>query len=471
VTVTTTTAVARRDKVKRAEQVAAVIRADIVANGWPVGRVLGAEPELMERYGVSRAVLREAVRIVEYLGVARMRQGPGGGLVVAAPNATAVTSAALVYFAYDRVKLEEVLGARRIIEEMAVELAATQATDAQLEHLRSWLAAANGRATERVEVWELHDVVAGLTGNPGIVLFVKIISRITALYGASGRRSAAKRRQERAATMTAHDRIVDAICARDATRARLAMRTHLEEIEGFLLSRRGRPPVTIGDPNRDFPGTKLGGQIAMHILTDIVDRGWPVGELLGSEAKLMAQHEASRAVIREAIRLLEFHQVVTTRRGPGGGVFVAAPSIDAVAEAMAVHLDFQGIDRQQLFEVRCALEVATVDVAATSFDAPRVEQLEAMLAAERAAQIEVVGQASHAWHGMIAELTGNRAVLLFILVLIRLTEERGGVPSEESAELVWRAHDTIMRAIAEHDGERARRRMARHLDAITPTLR
>ena len=180
------------------------------------GAVLGAEPELMERYGVSRAVLREAVRIVEYLGVARMRQGPGGGLVVAAPNATAVTSAALVYFAYDRVKLEEVLGARRIVEEMAVELAATRAPDAQLDHLRSWLAAANGRATERVEQWELHDVVAGLTGNPGIVLFVKIISRITALYGASGRRSAAKRRQERAATMAAHDRIVDAICARDA---------------------------------------------------------------------------------------------------------------------------------------------------------------------------------------------------------------------------------------------------------------
>ena len=71
-------------------------------------------------------------------------------------------------------------------------------------------------ASERVEQWELHDVVAGLTGNPGIVLFVKIISRITALYGASGRRSAAKRRQERAAAMAAHDRIVDAICARDA---------------------------------------------------------------------------------------------------------------------------------------------------------------------------------------------------------------------------------------------------------------
>ena len=40
-------------------------------------------------------------------------------------------------------------------------------------------------------------MVAGLTANPGIDLFVKIISRITALYGASGRRSVAKQRQER----------------------------------------------------------------------------------------------------------------------------------------------------------------------------------------------------------------------------------------------------------------------------------
>lgn len=456
---------------KRAELVAAIIRADIVARGWPVGEVLGAEPELIERYGVSRAVLREAVRIVEYLGVARMRQGPGGGLVVTAPNATAVTGAALVYFAYDGVKLEEVLGAGRIIEETAVELAATRATDAQLDQLRAWFDGAAARSTDHDDHWQFHEAVAGLTANPGIDLFVKIISRITALYGASGRRSVSRQRQERLATTAAHRRIVDAICARDPVRARLAMRQHLEELEGFLLSRRGRVAVTIGDPDRDFPGTKLGGLIAMDMLVDIVDQGWPVGELVGSEAKLMARHEASRAVVREAIRLLEFHQVVSTRRGPGGGVFVAAPSIDAVAEAMAVHLDFQGIDRQQLFEVRCALELATVEMAATSFDDRRIERLHNALATERDAGIEDVGDASYAWHGMIAELTDNRAVLLFVLVLIRLTDERASVPSADSAALVWHAHSAIVSAIAEHDPQRAQRRMRRHLDAITPTLR
>jgi DNA-binding GntR family transcriptional regulator len=36
---------------------------------------------------------------------------------------------------------------------------------------------------------------------------------------------------------------------------------------------------------------------------------------------------------------------------------------------------------------------------------------------------------------------------------------------------VWRAHASIMRALADHDPERARRRMERHLEAITPTLR
>src|SRR5262245_15204814 len=78
---------------KLAAQVAQRIESEIVASDWPVGRVLGSEPELMERYGVSRAVFREAVRLVEHHQVATMRRGRSGGLVVRAPDATAVTAA------------------------------------------------------------------------------------------------------------------------------------------------------------------------------------------------------------------------------------------------------------------------------------------------------------------------------------------------------------------------------------------
>ena len=59
---------------------------DVVALGWPIGTVLGSESDLLERYGVSRAVFREAVRLVEHQQVASMRRGPGGGLVVSEPS-------------------------------------------------------------------------------------------------------------------------------------------------------------------------------------------------------------------------------------------------------------------------------------------------------------------------------------------------------------------------------------------------
>ena len=62
---------------KRAAKVADLIVEDVMALGWPVGEVLGSEAELLERYHVSRAVFREAVRLVEHQQVARTRRGPG----------------------------------------------------------------------------------------------------------------------------------------------------------------------------------------------------------------------------------------------------------------------------------------------------------------------------------------------------------------------------------------------------------
>ena len=73
---------------KLGEQLAERVEEEIIASGWPVGKVLGSEAELIERYGVSRAVFREAMRIVDHHGVAEMRRGPGGGLVVGSNGIT-----------------------------------------------------------------------------------------------------------------------------------------------------------------------------------------------------------------------------------------------------------------------------------------------------------------------------------------------------------------------------------------------
>lgn len=60
---------------KLASILARDIEADIVRRGWAVGESLGSELALQQRFGVSRSVLREAVRLVEHHQVARMRRG------------------------------------------------------------------------------------------------------------------------------------------------------------------------------------------------------------------------------------------------------------------------------------------------------------------------------------------------------------------------------------------------------------
>jgi len=71
---------------------------DIFAEGWPTGAVFGDQSALIDRYGLSRATLREAVRLLEDRHVAQMRRGPGGGLVVLSMSGGAIAAAVADYF-------------------------------------------------------------------------------------------------------------------------------------------------------------------------------------------------------------------------------------------------------------------------------------------------------------------------------------------------------------------------------------
>ncbi|MER6490104.1 MULTISPECIES: hypothetical protein [Streptomyces] len=63
---------------KGACQIARLIEEDLIVRGGPQDASLGSEVELAERHGVGRAVAREAVRILEVRGTARMVRGPSG---------------------------------------------------------------------------------------------------------------------------------------------------------------------------------------------------------------------------------------------------------------------------------------------------------------------------------------------------------------------------------------------------------
>ena len=224
------------------------------------------------------------------------------------------------------------------------------------------------------------------------------------------------------------------------------------------------------------PQTKLAEVVARRIQRSIVDQGWPVGAVLGSEAQLLESYHVSRAVLREAVRLLEHHWVATMRRGPGGGLVVTEPDATAVSQAVALYLEYCRPTLEDLHRLRAALELGCIDLVTASGDPGVAAALEGALAAEAKGSRRTDEHYANALHLCLAELTGNPTLALFVEVLTVLWANHSPVISPEldpqgaqqSFEAVGHAHRAIVDAVVAGDPGLARHRMTRHLEALTP---
>jgi DNA-binding FadR family transcriptional regulator len=224
------------------------------------------------------------------------------------------------------------------------------------------------------------------------------------------------------------------------------------------------------------PPQKFAEAVAGKIGQDIAHRGWPVGERLGSEPELMERYGVSRAVLREAVRILEREDVALTRRGPNGGVFVKAPNSSTAVKSMSHYLDFAGVSPLDLYEARRALELRCVELAVSRLDEPGIERLRAHLEQEHEVCETDITDLSHQFHRLLAELTGNHALLLFV----QCSTELAARFSRRSPRSVHRpalgreihgAHQRIADAIVSGDAALARHHMGRHLDAIIAAVK
>jgi DNA-binding FadR family transcriptional regulator len=429
--------------------------------------VLGSEAELLARYGVSRAVFREAVRLVEHAQIARMRRGPGGGLVVTAPTMDSVIDAVAVYLFYAHARVDHVVEARLAVEETVAELATQRLTEDDIVRLRNQAEREQSRST--ADPRELHVELAVMTKNPALAFSVSLLNRLAMLQTPDLSRIG---RDEALASRRAHLGIIEAVVAGDEGVASHRMRTHLEAEAEYLNRRRSSRRRLDASLLRSLEHSdKLGERVARALFLEVTAAGWPVGDFLGSEAELMARFGVSRAVLREAVRLLEHHQIATMRRGPGGGLFVAQPGVDGTVRAVAVLMERGGISATNLFELRRALELTTVELAVKRLDEQGEESLFRALEVERAAgSLEEFVHVGHDLHDVLAGIPRNPVLELLTRVVTQLTRLHAGMPpgrtTPPSSSDVQRTHEAIVKAIVDRDTELAGHRMRRHLDAL-----
>lgn len=469
---------ARGSKSKLAQVTAKKIEAEVIRQRWPVGALLGSEGELREQYSVSRAVLREAIRLTEHHQTATMRRGPSGGLFVRAPEPTGALRAMVIYLESIGTSLEDLIEARLLLEPLAVALVIQRLDEHGVDRLRSALAPGDAAPRQQtIRGHAVHVAIGDLSGNPAVALFIEILARLTERYSRIPEsRSHVTDASTGSEADRAHREIIEAIVAADVTRAQLILRSHLHEMgtwlagQAKLLSYQGRPMAA----ETVIGGEKLSEIVAERIRHDIRLSDGRIGEVLGSEAALQERYGVSRSVLREAVRLLEYHSIAEMRRGPGGGLVIAAPNADASIETMGLYLDYRKIDIRDLLALQESIELGCVDNIVARINQPGVaDRLRGSLQIDETTPESDVLEAARVFHAEIADLSGNPILDLFLRVLLELwVRHSSALPVDQTiggprAPELAAVHGAIVDALLVNDAALAKIRLRRYLSALT----
>jgi len=203
------------------------------------GDHLAAEHELIDRLGVARGSVREGLRLLESMGVVRLRRGAGGGATLAKPQPEQLASSVAMTLQWSEGTLGTVLETRSVIEPTMAAFAAQRRKDEHVAELHELIAelraSIKDSARFHVANRRFHDVVAEASGNALLAALMPSLSWMSAAVGWE--------LPERVRKKVAEDKaaIAEAIEVRDSWLASERMRrmtTAVEEIErrtpGFL---------------------------------------------------------------------------------------------------------------------------------------------------------------------------------------------------------------------------------------------
>jgi GntR family transcriptional repressor for pyruvate dehydrogenase complex len=212
------------------DKVADAMLETILTRGLRPGDPLPSERELGEQYGVSRTVIREAVRALTSRGVIDARAGRG--LTVAQVAADTVSMSLRLYLhGQDHIPYAKINEVRVGIETQIAGYAAARGTDAEIQELRD-ITETMQRHEDDMEKHSLIDVefhraLARMTHNELFLIMLDSIGPVMLEI----RRATFNLPNDPLKAYEEHMRIIDAVARRDPESARVAMRQHLENAE------------------------------------------------------------------------------------------------------------------------------------------------------------------------------------------------------------------------------------------------
>lgn len=214
---------------------------------------------------------------------------------------------------------------------------------------------------------------------------------------------------------------------------------------------------------------KISEAVARGIVRDIATRQLKPGAMLPPENAMLAKYRVGRASLREALRILEIHGLITLKPGPRGGPVVAGPTSRDLGRTLSLYFHIGGADFRQLTEARLLLEPWMAGLAAQHQDQDLLRKLQSVIDREGTLPVdddESWIQITSEFHSVVAGMSGNRILTPVARALKAIHTDRArGVlhpPSERAG--ITAAHKAIAQAIIKGQASRAERLMRAHLE-------
>jgi DNA-binding FadR family transcriptional regulator len=255
-----------------ADQIVDDLREQILSGALPDGSRLPAERELAAHYDVSGPTVREAIRVLTATGLVTTRNGSRATVTAQGDTLLAMSIASVVQV--EKVSAREVFGLLGVLNAYAAELAAEQATDEEVARLRAaaeQTAEPGGVQESAAALQRFFVTLSEISHNPLLAALCRFI--VDVQIGLAVKLSGGDHGewgQVSGPLQQARMKIVDAIAARDGTRAASEVRDyHRHAVERIMSVRRDAGPASDARLTEALTAwlranVGLGGQVPGH---------------------------------------------------------------------------------------------------------------------------------------------------------------------------------------------------------------
>jgi GntR family transcriptional repressor for pyruvate dehydrogenase complex len=199
----------------------------IVSRKKEPGSKLPSERELVDQLKISRASVREALRMLEIIGLVEVK--PGKGTYVKGVNGDLFLPLNN-WLSSHKETLHNHFEARLVLEPAAAGFAALRATQSDIRKLEEALATFNEKLAEDDMVGliiadiRFHSLIGAATGNKTIEILMDTITRF--LF--DGWKATLRVEGRPRKTVAEHNKILQAIIEKDEKKAKTSMENHLK---------------------------------------------------------------------------------------------------------------------------------------------------------------------------------------------------------------------------------------------------